>query len=90
MWWNGDPTKTTHMFNSKRAGAGRMPGRSRAFYIFGLMLSLFLCAAFWAIAHYQFGFYFDREHPKGSRTYRVDSYEQFIKRKTGETIVSIA
>ncbi len=78
------------MFNLMKAGAGRKPGRRRAFYLFGLMLSLFLCAAFWAVAHYQFGFYLDREHPKGSRIYRVNSYEQFIKKKTGEAMVKVA
>ena len=50
-----------------------------------LTLSIFAGIFLWAVAHYEFGLYLDREHSKGSRLYRVNSYEQFMKRRTGET-----
>lgn len=74
------------MFKIVRAGAGRLPGRRKAFsvtYILGLTLCIGLCVVLWAVAHYEFGFYFDRAHSGGSRIYRVNSYEQFIKEKAG-------
>lgn len=49
-----------------------------------VMLLLCFCGALWAVAHYEFGFYFDRAHSRGSRIYKINSYEQFIQRKTGE------
>jgi hypothetical protein len=51
--------------------------------ILGLALCIGFCVVLWAAAHYEFGFYFDRAHSRGSRIYRVNSYEQFMKQKTG-------
>ena len=61
----------------------------------GTIISLVLCvcffAVFWVMAHFGTGFYFDRAHSKGGRVYRVNSYEQFIKQKTGEgTVANVA
>jgi hypothetical protein len=49
-----------------------------------VMLLLCFCGVLWAVAHYEFGFYFDRAHSNGSRIYKINSYEQFIQRKMGE------
>jgi hypothetical protein len=49
-----------------------------------ITLLLCICGVLWAMAHYEFGFYFDRAHSRGSRIYKINSYEQFIKRKIGE------
>jgi len=73
--------------NSRRISqtkAGRKPGRRRAFSIFGIITGFFVCAAFWAVTHYEFGFYFDRVHSRGSRIYKINSYEQFMKEKAGD------
>jgi hypothetical protein len=57
----------------------------------GLAQSICFCAILWIAAHYAFASSFDRAHSKGSRIYRVNSYEQFIKQKTGDApIVSVA
>ena len=56
-----------------------------------LTLFVCFCAALWAVAHHGVGFYLDRAHSKGGRIYRVNSYEQFIKQKTGEgTVANVA
>lgn len=70
------------MFNSFRAG--RLLSRPRAVPVFQFMMRLFFCAALWTLAHYEFGFNMDRVHSRGSRLYRVNSYEQFIKEKVGD------
>lgn len=69
------------MFNSFRAG--RLRGRPMAPPIIRFMLGVFLCAALWVAAHYRFGSYFDRVHSGGRRIYRVNSYEQFMKKQAG-------
>jgi hypothetical protein len=56
----------------------------RALSVFGLMVGLFCCVVLWAAAHYEFGFYFDRARCRGSRIYRINSYEQFMKEKAGD------
>jgi hypothetical protein len=82
------------MFNINRAGARLLPGHRKAFSItsiLGFALCIGFCVVLWAVAHYEFGFYFDRAHSRGSRIYRVNSYEQFIKQKTGEgPVASVA
>jgi len=46
----------------------------------GLTLGVFACAALWAIARFE---YPARSHTGGSRLYRINSYEQFIRKNTG-------
>lgn len=77
------------MFHFIRAGAGRILGPLKAFSILVLSLSVFAGLLLWSVAHYEFGFYLDREHSKGSRIYRVNSYEQFMKRRMGETTMEM-
>jgi hypothetical protein len=73
------------MFNSIRgAGAGRVPGHPRTVSLWGFVLAFFFCAVLWAAACYDFGYYFGRVHTSGSRLYRINSYEQFIKEKAGD------
>jgi hypothetical protein len=54
-----------------------------------LALGVCFCAILWATAHHGVGFYLDRAHSKGNRVYRVNSYEQFIKRKVGEGPIAL-
>jgi hypothetical protein len=86
MWWNWHPTlkPTIDMLNIDRAGTGRMPGRHKTLSIFRLVLGLFFCAVLWVMTNYRLGSYFDRAHSGGSRIYRVNSYEQFMKEKAGD------
>jgi len=45
--------------------------------VLGLALGICACLVIWVIVRYEFSF--DRNHPGGSRIYRINSYEQFIK-----------
>jgi hypothetical protein len=45
--------------------------------LLGLALGICACLVIWVILHFEFGF--DGGHPAGSRIYRVNSYEQFLK-----------
>ena len=55
-----------------------------------IILGLFFCAVLWAVAHYEFGFYFDRAHSGGCRIYRINSYEQFMKDNAGDGVFLMA
>jgi putative ABC transport system permease protein len=45
--------------------------------VLGLALGVCACLVIWVIVRYEFSF--DRGHPDGSRIYRINSYEQFLK-----------
>ncbi|HXB93097.1 MAG TPA: ABC transporter permease, partial [Puia sp.] len=45
--------------------------------VLGLALGICACLVIWVIVRYEFSF--DRNHPDGSRIYRLNSYEQFMK-----------
>lgn len=45
--------------------------------VLGLALGICACLVIWAIVHYEFSF--DRNHPDGSRIYRINSYMQILK-----------
>ena len=45
--------------------------------VLGLVLGICTCLVIWVIVRYEFSF--DRNHPDGSRIYRINSYERFIK-----------
>lgn len=49
-----------------------------------ILFGLFFCAGLWAMTHCRFRAHVDRVHSGGSRIYRVNSYEQFMKEKAGE------
>lgn len=53
----------------------------------GFAICFCCCVMLWAAAHYEFGFYFDRAHSRGSRIYRINSYEQFIKQKASDALI---
>jgi hypothetical protein len=78
------------MFKAIGAGAGRTPGHQVSLPRFGFFLGIFFCLIFWAVAHYEFGFYPARQHYKGGRMYPVDSYEQFMRQKMGEGSMVLA
>ena len=53
----------------------------------GLTLGVIACAVLWATARYE---YPTRNHTGGSRLYRINSYEQFMKKSAGDASMILA
>ena len=96
MWWNWNrfPTKTNHMFRSYRGIPGnyrvpvrhyRIPARRMIIRVAGFALGV--CVSIFLIVQYGHGI--DRGH-RGSRIYRVNSYEQFLKQEPGKVVLERA
>ena len=49
--------------------------------VLGLALGICACLVIWVIVRYEFSF--DRNHPDGSRIYRLNSYFQILKNEPG-------
>jgi putative ABC transport system permease protein len=84
------PTKTNLMFKSYWTIAWRTLVRNKVYTlvnVLGLALGICACLAIWVIVHYEFSF--DRGHPGGSRIYRVNSYEQFLKNEPRRVTPSV-
>ena len=68
------------MIKSYWTSAWRMLVRNRIYTVInvlGLALGICACLVIWVIVRYEFSF--DRNHPDGERTYRIVSYEQYMK-----------
>ncbi|MDO6433447.1 ABC transporter permease [Flavitalea sp. BT771] len=55
--------------------------------VLGLALGICACLVIWVIVRYEFSF--DRNHPGGSRIYRVNTYEQFIKNEPERLVPAV-
>jgi hypothetical protein len=86
-FWAGARRGMPRSFGARPATPTKPPVSRRSATIVRLALGVCFCAILWATAYHGVGFYFDRAHSKGSRIYQVNSYEQFMKRKTGRTSI---
>ena len=78
------------MFKSYWTMAWRTLSRNKIYTlvnVLGLALGICGCLVIWVIVRYEFSF--DRNHPGGSRIYRLNSYEQFMKNEPERLVPSV-
>jgi len=78
------------MFKTNWTMAWRTLVRNRIYAlinVIGLALGICACMVIWVIVRYEFSF--DRNHPDGSRIYRINSYEQFIKDEPAQLVPAV-